>query len=205
MEPDYHYFSAEAPLTSEPVEIALAIGELELTLFSDTGVFSKDRVDRGTLLLARTAKLPTEGTILDLGCGYGTLGIVAAMLNPQARVTYVDVNPRAVELARKNCERHQLANVELLTGDALEVLGDRTYDAILCNPPYRMGKAPVMALLSDAARRLRPGGALWIVGRTKLGVKTLARDLGALFASVKTADIKGGYRVIVSRHEAAQA
>lgn len=191
-----HYFSSTPHSPSEPFELHARVGELELTLLSDRGVFSKDRPDAGTLLLAKRARLPETGTVLDLGCGYGLLGIAAALRHPGLHLTFVDLNPRAVELARKNCERYRLAQTDFAIGDAPQVLGDRCFDAILCNPPYRAGKAMVMALLQDAALRLNPGGALWIVGRTRQGIKTLARDISSWFSEIETVDISGGYRVV---------
>ncbi len=191
-----HYFSAGPESASEPVEIECEVRGVPLRLHSDRGVFSRTHPDPGTLLLARTAVLPPQGTILDLGCGYGVLGLVAAISCPGARVTLVDVNARAAALAQANCERYHLGNTEVLCGDARSVLTDRRYDTVLCNPPYRAGKATVMSLLEDAAHRLTPAGALWIVGRTKQGIKTLARDLTPLFDQVRTVEIKAGYRVI---------
>lgn len=191
-----HYFSSAPQSEPDPVEISAEVRGKSLLLQSDRGVFSRERIDTGSMVLARTFDVSTAQTVLDLGCGYGFLGILAALLAPQSQVTLVDVNPRAADLARVNCRRYQLTNTEVLTGDALEVLGDRRFDAILCNPPYRVGKVQVMALLEDAAKRLTPGGALWIVGRTKQGIKTLARDLSPHFADTKTAEVKSGYRVI---------
>lgn len=199
MTPTDHYFSDAPEKASEPFDISVTIGERTLTMTSDAGVFSKLHADPGSILLLRRAKLPAEGDILDLGCGYGLIGLVAAMDRPAARVVMVDVNPRATALARQNCDRYQLGNVEVLTGDARRVLGERRFDAVVCNPPYRAGKELTMSLLQDAASRLRPGGTLWIVGRTKQGIKTLAKDLAPLFHSVETVDITGGYRVLVCR------
>lgn len=199
MSTSQHYFSADPQSSSQPVEVEVQVRGLHVRLHSDRGVFSKTHADTGTLLLARHAQLPPRGDILDLGCGYGLLGIVAALASPQASVTLVDINPRAAELARLNCRRHGVKNAEVLIGDAPTVLGDRTFDAVLCNPPYRAGKATVMALLADAARRLNPGGAVWFVGRTKQGIKTLARDVSPEFDQVETVKVKGGYRVMVGR------
>lgn len=191
-----HYFSDEPQSPSEPFEMQARVGNIGLVLLSDRGVFSKGRPDPGTLLLAKRAKLPETGRALDLGCGYGLLGIVAALRSPGLHVTFVDINPRAVDLARQNCERNKVTRVELLCGDAPVALGDRRFDAILCNPPFRAGKVTVMALLQDAAQRLEPGGSLWMVGRTHQGVKTLARDISPWFAELETVDISSGYRVI---------
>lgn len=199
MPPTDHYFSPTPPERSEPIEIAVEVRDLSFTLHSDVGVFSRRRPDTGTLLLARYAEFPAEGAILDLGCGYGLIGVLAGLLSPNARVTLVDVNPRAADLARRNCQRYAPGNTEILTGDAVEVLGDRKFDAILSNPPFHAGKPVVMALIKDAAARLNPDGVMWIVGRTHQGIKTLARDVGPWFSEVETAEIKSGFRVIRCR------
>ena len=191
-----HYFSAEPTTPSERSEIQVRVEGVDLNLLTDRGVFSGRQIDKGTAVLIRSMELPGEGRVLDLGCGYGVVGIAAAMRTPGTMVTLVDINARATELAGENCRRAGVSNVEVLTGDVAQVLDDRTFDVILCNPPYRMGKKIVIGILSDAAHRLNPGGSLWIVGRTKQGIKTLARDISHLFATVETVRIKGGYRVV---------
>ena len=194
-----HYFHETPNAPSDPCEIEVDVRGLQFKLVSDRGVFSREHADTGTLLLAKTVEFPESGDILDLGCGYGLLGIVAAALCPQGQVVLVDINERAAELARANCKRLLLRNAEVLTGDARTVLGERRFDLVMCNPPYRAGKALVMGLLEDAAKRLRPGGALWLVGRTKLGIRTLGRDVTPLFDSFEMVRIKGGFRVMVGR------
>lgn len=194
-----HYFSEEPEAPSRPHLIEVQVRGFDLRLHSDRSVFSRARADRGTLLLAAKAQLPADGDILDLGCGYGILGIVAARACPNARVTMVDVNTRATELAATNARENNAARVTILTGHAPDALGAQSFDAILCNPPYSAGKRLVMELLADAARRLRPGGSLWIVGRTKQGIKTLARDISEWFDSVETVEIKSGFRLFRCR------
>ncbi len=196
-----HYFSPAPVAPSEPGELEVQVRGLRLVLLSDRGVFSHAHADPGSLLLARHLRLPQAGGVLDLGCGYGLLGIVAATLCPRCHVVLVDINRRAAALAAENCRRQRLSNTEVLAGDAREVLGVRRFSCVLCNPPYRAGKVVVMALLEEGARRLEPGGTLWIVGRTKQGIKTLARDLGKGFQSGETVAIKGGYRVLAFRAE----
>jgi 16S rRNA (guanine1207-N2)-methyltransferase len=196
METD-HYFSEQPTSASEPTELEIEIRGLSLRLHSDRGVFSRDKIDTGSKLLVRAMDLPTHGNALDLGCGYGFIGIVAAILSPGLHVDLVDVNLRACELARRNCTRHNLTNTDVIEGDARQALGDRTYDLILCNPPYHIGKAGVYELLEDASHRLNPNGSMWMVGRTKQGIKSLARDVAPWFGHVTTESIKSGYRVIV--------
>jgi 16S rRNA (guanine1207-N2)-methyltransferase len=168
---------------------------LTVILDTDRGVFSRGKVDRGTDLLARTMQLPATGEILDLGAGYGPLGVLAALRSPEAHVTLVEVNERAAHLAEENLRRLNLTNAEVLVGDAPAVLGARHFDVVVTNPPVRAGKVEMFRLFRDAHQRLRPGGVLWFVMQTKQGAKTMARDLGEQFASVEEMSVKGGFRV----------
>ncbi len=189
------YFAAEPSAGSQPGQIHWRLPDMTVALWTDRGVFSKGKVDRGTDLLARTMELPAEGEILDLGAGYGPLGIVAARRSPEAPVTLVEINARAAALAERNLALNGVSRAEVLVGDAPEVLGERQFDAVICNPPMHAGKAVVMRLFTDAHGRLRPGGSLWFVAQTKQGAKTLARDLGGLFARVEEVELRGGFRV----------
>jgi 16S rRNA (guanine1207-N2)-methyltransferase len=189
------YFTSSPAAASAPQQVKWRLPDMMVTLWTDKGVFSKGKVDRGTDLLARSMELPEAGEILDLGAGYGPLGIVAARRYPAARVTLVEVNERAAALAQKNLALNGVLTAEVIVGDAPEVLGERQFDAVLFNPPLHAGKAVVMRLIADAHRRLRPGGSLWFVAQTKQGAKTLARDAGALFATVEERELRGGFRV----------
>lgn len=190
------YFAPRPPSQTAPEQVRWELPDLHLNLWTDRGVFSRGKVDRGTELLTRTMVLPQAGDILDLGAGYGPLGLVAALRSPRAHVTLVELNERAADLARRNLVLNGVSNAEILIGDAPSVLGDRTFDAIVTNPPLRTGKTEVMRLLADAVSRMRPGGSLWLVVQTKQGAKTLARDLGQLLPQVETVTIKGGFRVL---------
>ncbi len=190
-----HYFTAQPETPSAPRQFDVAVRGVELTLTSDRGIFSHGRGDPGSLSLAKKMELPETGDILDLGCGYGLLGLIAAKLAPAAHITLVDINERATRLAAENAAANGITNVEVLTGDAPEVLGERTFDAVLCNPPIRAGKDEVFRLLADAAARLQQGGALWLVIRTSQGAKSRIRDIAPLFANVETISRKWGYRI----------
>ena len=189
------YFTPQPTADSKPEQVRWRLPDMVVTLWTDRGVFSKGKVDRGTDLLARAMELPATGAILDLGAGYGPLGIVAALRSPEARVTLVEVNERAAALAERNLALNGVSKAEVLIGDAPEALGERQFDAVIFNPPLHAGKAVVMRLFVDAHGRLRPGGSLWFVAQTKQGAKTLARDLGGLFARVEERELRGGFRV----------
>ena len=190
-----HYFSPQPQVASEPVQFEATVRGLTFSLVSDRGVFSHGAVDHGSRLLAETMQLPQQGQILDLGCGWGILGMVAAKLSPEAHITLIDVNERATELAADNLRRNHIGNAEVIFGDAPVILGERRFDAIVCNPPIRAGRQQVLRLIEDAAGRLTEGGSLWLVVRTDKGAKALARDISGGFADIEAVAIKGGFRV----------
>lgn len=195
MEPQPHYFSPNPETPSQPAQIRARLRGLPFTFTTDAETFSRARVDTGSRLLIEKAELTGAHDILDLGCGWGLFGTVAARCWPEAAVVMVDLNARACELATANLAANGVTNARVLCGDAPLVLGEMQFDAVLCNPPIRVGKAAVLRLLTDAAIRLRPAGTLWLVARTDKGAKTLARDISPQFASVRTVTMRSGYRL----------
>jgi 16S rRNA (guanine1207-N2)-methyltransferase len=194
-----HYFTPQPETASAPRQITVTVRGMKLTLWTDRGVFSHGSLDRGSKVLAETMQLPEQGEILDWGAGYGVLGIVAARLCPQCRVTLVEINERAAELAQLNLELAQVANASVITGEAPGVLGDFQFDAIISNPPLHVGKAAVMLVITEARRRLRPGGELWLVVPTKKGAKGYMEKMAALFEYADTVTISGGFRILRAR------
>ncbi len=190
-----HYFTAQPAAKSQPEQFTISVRGVELTLTSDRGVFSHGQLDDGTLRLLKKMELPEAGDFLDLGCGYGVIGLVAAELRPEARVTLVDINERATKLAADNAQANVISNVEVLTGDAPQVLGERHFDVVLCNPPIRVGKQKLYELIGDAAERLHPGGVLWMVIHTRQGAKSHLREMAPMFSECEIVSRKWGYRV----------
>ena len=191
---DKHYFAEEPDVPSEPRTISAELRGHKLSFVTDRGVFSYGRVDSGSRLLAEKMYLPEEGSVLDWGCAWGLLGIVAAKTRPALEVVMVEVNRRACELAEKNLRANGV-EAELLCGDARELLQGRNFDAIVCNPPISAGRAAVLEVMDQAAGSLRPGGSFWMVAATKKGAKTLCRELQSRFAHVEETAKRGGFRV----------
>ncbi len=137
-----HYFDAEPAVASQPRVVRLHLGEIDLELQADRGVFGSKGVDLGTLTLLREAPAPpAEGEILDLGSGYGPIAITLARRSPGARVWAVDINERALELTRVNAEATKAGNVVACKPE--DMPADIRFDAIYSNPPVRVGKAPL--------------------------------------------------------------
>lgn len=194
--PPEHYFSQQPVARSRPKEITIQARGLSLPVQTDRGVFSHGELDRGTKLLAETMELPPGAEVLDWGAGYGALGLIAATLCPDCRVTMVELNERAAALASGNAGALGLDNVEVIAGAAPEALRERDFDIIVSNPPLRAGKQAVEAILEYAARHLRDAGELWLVIPTSKGAKTVMQRMAKLFPQTETKTISGGYRIL---------
>jgi 16S rRNA (guanine1207-N2)-methyltransferase len=166
---------------------------------TSSSVFSKKRVDLGTRLLIESMVLPEKGNVLDLGCGYGPVGVVAAVSNPDIRVIMVDVNQRAASLARENAKRNRADNVEVRRGFLYGPVEDMEFDAVLCNPPVSAGMKTVTSIITNAPGHLRENGSFQIVVRTKIGGKRLSAELEKVFGDVKVLSKRSGYRVLLSK------
>jgi 16S rRNA (guanine1207-N2)-methyltransferase len=160
-----------------------------------SGVFAHRRVDMGTRVLIDAMRIAPDDRVLDLGCGYGPIGIVAGSLASRGRVYLIDVNRRAVALARANADRNALGNVRVMVGDAAAPIHSGAVDVVLTNPPIRQGRTVVLRFIEDAWRVLAPGGRFYFVARTAQGAKTLARLVGASFGDVRKIRTAAGYRV----------
>jgi 16S rRNA G1207 methylase RsmC len=143
--------------------------------------------------------LPERGSVLDLGCGYGTVGVVAAVLNPCLRVFMVDVNERAVGLAKKNAKRNGVANVAFGRGFLYKPVDDMRFEAILSNPPMSAGMKIIYPIIEQAPLHLVSGGVFQMVVRSKIGGKRLMQKLEEAFGNVEVLSRQSGYRVLVSK------
>jgi 16S rRNA (guanine1207-N2)-methyltransferase len=189
-----HYFAEEPDVPSDPKQIEADVRGESLSFVTDRGVFSYGKVDSGSRLLAEQIDLSGAQSMLDWGCGWGLVGVVAKRKWPDVEVVMVDINQRACDLARENLRLNGV-EAEVVAGDASEVLLGRTFDAVVCNPPISAGRAVVLSTMDQAARVLREGGSYWMVAATKKGAKTLRRKLEERFADVELTAKRGGFRV----------
>ena len=137
-------------------------------------------------------------TILDLGCGYGVIGIVAAHLSQGGHVILTDVNERAAALARANLVANGTRNAEVRIGDVYAPIDDLVFDHILCNPPIRAGRVVVDRIISEAPSHLLDGGSLWLVARTRQGADTLRLRMRNAFDGGDVVKRGSGYKVLRS-------
>jgi 16S rRNA (guanine1207-N2)-methyltransferase len=189
------YFAEHPASRPRPGSVHVVTADLHLELATDSGMFSPSRLDPGTRLLLETAPAPpASGNLLDLGCGYGPLALVLAARSPGARVWAVDVNTRALELCAGNAERAGLRNIRCATPDDPALPG--TYEVIWSNPPIRIGKDALHALLATWLARLAPGAAAFLVVQRNLGSDSLQRWLETSGWPADRVAARSGYRVL---------
>uniref|UniRef100_UPI0016000E4A class I SAM-dependent methyltransferase n=1 Tax=Nocardioides pelophilus TaxID=2172019 RepID=UPI0016000E4A len=193
-----HYFTADPAAPFQRTAVETEVWGQRLALTSGSGVFANGRLDIGTSVLFRETEPPAGGRILDLGCGYGVIGLAVCAAVPAARVTAVDVNRRALLLANENAAAHGVTDrFAAMTPE--EVPADAVFDEIWSNPPIRIGKAALHQLLLTWLPRLAPGGrAVMVVGKN-LGADSLQRWLGEQgYPTERLASAKG-FRVLETR------
>lgn len=163
-----------------------------------SSVFSKKRIDLGTRLLIESMVLPESGCVLDVGCGYGAVGIAAAAFNPELYVVMVDVNERAVRLAEKNVEINHVGNVEVRRGHLYEPVEDAVFDCILSNPPVSAGLATVKALITEAPRHMTEKATFQMVVKSKIVGKRFQLIFEEAFGNLAVLARGSGYRVLIA-------
>ena len=190
-----HYYSSNPTAEHDRKVWDATLRGQTFRFVSDAGVFAKGGVDFGSRTLIEAMEIPQDAQVLDVGCGYGPIGLAAAKLAGRGHVTMIDVNARAVDLARENAELNQVSNVTILESDLFAVLKDQKFDVVLTNPPIRAGKSIVHAIFEGAYERLESGGALWIVIQKKQGAPSAKAKLESLFAQVEEVTKDKGYRI----------
>ena len=191
-----HYYTSAPESESRPFEFEAECLGQKLVFACDRGVFSKGEIDEGTRILLE-ALPPLKGRVLDLGCGWGPVGITLGKLYPDLSVLMSDVNQRAVELAKTNLKKNRLHNAGAVVSDGFEEL-EGAFDCIITNPPIRAGKQTIYRLFDDAIKRLNPGGSLFIVIRRQQGAESALRHLGDC---ARVIEKKKGFWVIEAKGE----
>ncbi|MNP01901.1 Ribosomal RNA small subunit methyltransferase C [compost metagenome] len=192
--PDHYYTNRPTAAHDRKVWDAVLKGQ-KLRFISDAGVFSKDNVDYGSRTLIDAMEFSIDAKVLDVGCGYGPIGLAAARVASKGHVTMIDVNSRAVELARENALANGIHNVTVLESDLFKAVEEKGFDVVLSNPPIRAGKEVVHAIFEGAYERLSSGGSLWIVIQKKQGAPSAKQKLESLFAEVEEVTKDKGYRI----------
>jgi len=192
-----HYYEKKqfSPLDLQKFSIVIRGNGLEL--YTGSGVFSKSKVDKGSMLLAENAIIQEGWKVLDFGCGYGAIGIAIAKDNPSTDVLMSDINKRAVMLSKRNIEINNLKNARAMQSDLFENI-DEKFNTILLNPPQAAGKDLCIKMIEQSKDFLLPKGLFQMVARHNIGGRELEKHMVRIFGNVKEIAKKSGYRIYVS-------
>lgn len=190
-----HYYTPLPQSAHRPARVEFTYRGHGLTFETDSGVFSRLEIDKGSELLLYTLPDGLSGRVLDMGCGYGVIGLSVGKAYPQCALTLSDLNERAVALSAQNAKTNGV-QAETLSGNGYESVMGRSFDLILQNPPIRAGKQVIYGMFADAARCLSPQGELWLVIRKQQGAPSAMDYLRTLYVQVEVVEKKGGYWIL---------
>lgn len=193
--PNQHYYSNQPATGHNRRELETVLRGSKFKFISDSGVFSKSGVDYGSKVLIEALEIPNRSHVLDVGCGYGPIGLSVAKLVKDGHVTMVDINSRAVELAKENARLNGIGNVTILESDLFSAVEGKEFDVIVTNPPIRAGKETVHKIFEQAFEHLNDQGQLWIVIQKKQGSPSAKAKLESLFSQVEEVTKDKGYRI----------
>ncbi len=195
-----HYFTNKPNVVSETAAWTYTLRGREFKFVTDAGVFSKKTVDFGSRLLIEAFDFSEmiPGDLLDVGCGYGPMGLALAKEDPERKVEMVDVNERALGLAKQNASNNRLPNVLIHTSDIYESVVGKDFAAIVSNPPIRAGKEVVHGILTGAFELLKKGGTLTIVIQKKQGAPSAKAKMEETFGNAQVIVKDKGYWIIQS-------
>ena len=190
-----HYFSKDPEVKHDLGKISYKINDHLIEIITDAGVFSKNKVDFGSDLLIKSVP-PFKGKALDIGCGYGVLGISLAISNPDSFVTMVDINKRAVDLAVKNINLNNIKNASAFFSDGFSNVKEK-FDVIVTNPPIRAGKKVIYPIYENSINFLNPGGSIYMVVQ-KQGAPSTVEKLKSIYGNCEIVNKEKGYWIIKS-------
>ena len=194
-----HYFEDTRHLKSNRKDFSFRFWCFNYSFVSDNGVFSKEELDEGTRILLETAlENKLEGKVLDLGCGIGPVGVVVKHNFPNCEVEMVDVNPRALELAKENAKRNHV-DTKIYLSDAFENIETRDFSAILVNPPIRAGKAVIYKMFDKSIQHLKENGCLWVVMRKSHGDLSAKKKLEEIYGNCEIVNREKGFYILCSQ------
>lgn len=190
-----HYYSNQPGAAHDRRVLEATLRGKVFRFTSDAGVFSKTGIDYGSRVLIEAMDIREDAQVLDVGCGYGPMGLSAAYLASKGHVTMIDVNERAVQLAKENAKLNGIQNVTILESDLFSSVKGKMFDVILTNPPIRAGKSTVHTIFEEALEHLNTNGTLWIVIQKKQGAPSAKAKLEELFDTVEEVTKDKGYRI----------
>ena len=212
-----HYYEKKQKSQLNIQKLYTVLRGSSLEIFSGSGVFSKTRIDKGSMLLANTAIIEENWKVLDFGCGYGVIGIAIAKAFPSCKVLLSDINDRAIMLAKRNIDLNKIKNAQAIQSDMFENIKNpeifgaqktkgflgipEKFNTILLNPPQSAGKEICMKMIEESKTHLLAGGLFQMVARHNFGGRELEKHMLRVYGNVNELAKKSGYRIYVSELE----
>lgn len=194
-----HYFINDENQKSSEKEFQTEMLGKKFKFITDIGVFSKGELDDASRFLIETiAPMLPKGDVLDVGCGYGAIGISLASVNLESTVHMVDINLRATDLAHRNAEKNSISNVLVYESNLYQKVEKKDFVSIVSNPPIRAGKKVVHDILAGAIDYLANGGTLTIVIGKQHGAASAEKQMEVVFGNVHRLDRKKGFWILQS-------
>ncbi|WP_017185252.1 class I SAM-dependent methyltransferase [Alkalibacillus haloalkaliphilus] len=195
-----HYYTNNPQKESNPFRFQTTINSYNLIFQTDDGVFSKKQIDYGTRVLLEHFDPPEiDGDLLDVGCGYGPIGIVLAKSYENHKVVMVDINERAVHLSNQNILMNKVNNAVAHVGDGLSGVKQEGFASIVTNPPFRAGKDIVVNIIEEGCEKLKKDGDFWLVAQKKQGAPSLKKKMEEVFGNAEVVKRDKGYYVLKSK------
>jgi 16S rRNA (guanine1207-N2)-methyltransferase len=194
-----HYFSFSPKSKERFGLVRTCICGKSFEFLTASSVFSKRKVDSGTRLLIESMVLPEEGYVLDIGCGYGAVGIAVAAFKCKLNVVMTDVNARAVRLAKKNVFLNKVVNVDVRYGFFYEPVVEFKFNCVLSNPPVSAGMETVKAIVAGAPKVMAENSYFQMVIRSKIGAKLLPELFTETFGKCEVIARESGFRVLMGK------
>ena len=192
-----HYFTQNPTSELKITKVKTTLKNKEIEIYTASGLFSIKRIDVGTEILVNKAVIRNNYKILDLGCGYGIVGIALMLNNSSLKLTFSDINERAIKITKMNLDKYKL-KAETIQSNGFENIKEK-FDTILLNPPQTAGKELCFKLMEDSYQHLEDKGTLQIVARHNKGGKALSEKMEEIFGNVKELVKQAGYRVYLSK------
>jgi len=196
-----HYFSKVQTCKRKEYKLVSNVLGVNLVLKTASGIFSPRELDTGSLMLIKHMQLKKGGRVLDLGCGYGFIGLMAAKMCPSCKVIMVDINERAVWVTKKNIEKNEIPNASARQSHMFSSLKGELFDIILFNPPMSAGLDVCYEMITKSKEHLLPGGSLQMVARNRKGGSRLAEKMQEVFGNVDVLGKDSGFWVYISHNE----
>ncbi|OYQ66322.1 class I SAM-dependent methyltransferase [Aerococcus sp. 1KP-2016] len=203
MKESHQYFENNEDLGHDIQSYETVIFDKQFKFTTDSGVFSRGNLDFGTRVMLEALDLDSlpEGDILDLGAGYGPVGVIMGTVLPDRHIYGVDISERAIGLAKQNAANNHVDNVEFAVSDVYADVDKKDFAVILTNPPVRAGKETVHHFMSEAIHYLKPGGEIYVVLQKKQGAPSAMKKLEEVFGNVAEIERRKGYWILRSVKE----